>query len=112
MRAPKSTSQCAYEAFTRMYKMPLFSNTSEAEKSNTDGVFSSIEKYKRRKYCKKNWLKSKSFKNNEIAIKISNKSVYNRFSFASGIDFYEMAWQSGPLYKQNTATLCLILQVK
>ena len=112
MRAPKSTSQCAYEAFTRMYKMLLFSNTSEAEKSDIDGVFSSIEKYKRRKYCKKIWLKSKSFKNNEIAIKISNIAFYNRFSFASGIDFYEMAWQSGPLYKPNTTTLCLILQVK
>ena len=112
MRAPKSTSQCAYEAFTRMYKMPLFSNTSEAEKSDIDGVFSSIEKHKRRKYCKKIWLKSKSFKNNEIAIKISNIAFYNRFSFASGIDFYEIAWQSGPLYKPNTTTLCLILQVK
>ena len=53
MGAPKSTIQCAYEAFTRMYKMPLFSNTSEAEKSKKDGVFSFIEKHKQRKYCKK-----------------------------------------------------------
>ena len=40
MRAPKSTIQRAYEAFTRMYEMPLFSNTSEAEKEDIDGVFS------------------------------------------------------------------------
>ena len=112
MRAPKSTIQRAYEAFTRIHKMPLFSNTSEAEKSDIDSVFSFIEKHKWRKYCKKNWLKSKSFKNNEIAIKISNITLRNCFSFAFGIDFYEMAWQSGPLYKPNTATLCLILQVK
>ena len=53
MRAPKSTIQRAYEAFTQIYKMPLFSNTSEAEKSDIDGVLSFIEKHKRRKYCKK-----------------------------------------------------------
>ena len=112
MRAPKSTIQRAYEAFTQIHKMPLFLDTWAAEKGDTDDVLSFIEKHKWRKYCKKNWLKSKSFKNNEIAIKISNITLYTRFSFASGIDFYEMAWQSGPLYKQNTATLCLILQVK
>lgn len=112
MRAPKSTSRRAYEAFTRMYKMPLFPNTWAAEKADIDSVFSSIEKHKRRKYYKKIWLKSKSFKNNEIDIKILNMTLRNRFSFAFGIDFYEMGWQSGPLYKPNTATLCLILQVK
>ena len=40
MRTPKSIIQRAYEAFTLMYKMRLFSNTSKAEKSNTDGIFS------------------------------------------------------------------------
>ena len=54
MRAPKSTIQHAYETFTRMYKMPLFSNTSEVEKADIDSVFSFIEKHKRRKYCKIN----------------------------------------------------------
>ena len=46
MRAPKSTIQRAYEAFTRMYKMPLFPDTSEAEKQDIDGVLSFIEKHK------------------------------------------------------------------
>ena len=54
MGAPKSTGQHAYEAFTRMHKMPLFSNTSEVEKADIDGVLSFIEKHKRRKYCKIN----------------------------------------------------------